>query len=172
MCKKLFFVAVLFFASAQLFAQQIPVGMCGIVCIYDANGARVKRVYFCNNGTDPYPSAVAPGDSVVVSMIKNIIKSDLPNEVNVLENVTKNNFKNYSFQVVDVLYPNPTTGVFNINFSKTLNKATVFIVDINGKTLKTFKANGAKIIGDLSALPAGTYFVKIDDGGIILKNSW
>jgi hypothetical protein len=54
---KFILVFILMLSFERIIAQQIPVGICGIVYLYDANGARIKRVYFCNNAVDPYPSA-------------------------------------------------------------------------------------------------------------------
>jgi hypothetical protein len=84
-------------------AQQLPLGTCGIVCTYDAAGNRLKRVYFCNNGIDPYPtkaqkapaSAEAPADKPA-------------NETT-------------EYQMVDALYPNPTTKIQR-NFQQELNE--------------------------------------------------
>ena len=73
------------------------------------------------------------------------------------------------FQYIDALYPNPTTGKFSITFSKELKNAKVFITDINGKVISSFKANGYKINFDLSAVASGVYFVRIDDAGNVIS---
>lgn len=120
-------------------AQQLPLGSCGIVCTYDASGNRIKRVYFCNNGTDPYPTRV---------------------QAKTTEEV----------QQVDALYPNPTSGRFVVTFSKPLTNATVSILDVNGKAVARFNANGNTVEFDLSSNAAGIYFIRIDDDGYtILK---
>jgi hypothetical protein len=129
-------VSIVFIALSS-FARQLPLNTCGIVNVYDAAGNRTKRVYFCNNGTDPYPSKKA----------------------NQQKGITE------EFQYVDALYPNPTSGKFSITFGKALNNADVFLIDINGKVIRQFKATGNKVDFDLSSASAGVYFVRIEDEG-------
>jgi len=137
--KKKIILASLFFISVSCFSQQLPLGTCGIVNIYDAAGNRTKRVYFCNNG-QPYPTRVADQETLVRE----------------------------EFQYVDVLYPNPTTGKFFIEFSKTMNNADIHIIDVNGKMIRQSRGNGNKIDFDLSNVAAGIYFVRITDGKNII----
>ena len=57
MLKNIFFIqTILCLAATELKAQQLPIGYCGIVNVYDNAGNRIRRVYFCNNGIDPYPA--------------------------------------------------------------------------------------------------------------------
>jgi hypothetical protein len=72
------------------------------------------------------------------------------------------------FQVIDALYPNPSTGKFFITFSQPLHNAIIFITDANGKTILQFKSSGNKVNFDLSSVPAGVYFIKVNDSGNIL----
>ncbi len=133
--------------TLSAFAQQLPLNTCGIVHIYDAAGNRTKRIYFCNNGS-PYPTRAVLNDSIATASI-------MP--------------PNAEFQMVDALYPNPTTGKFSVTFSKALNQASVFLTDINGKTLSHFTGNGNKADFDLSAFPSGIYFIKIEDGNNVMS---
>lgn len=135
MQKKIFFTAFIIGISLSVFSQQLPLGTCGIVNIYDASGNRTKRVYFCNNG-QPYPSRVANQETFATEV----------------------------YQQVDALYPNPTTGKFFIEFSKALSNADVEIIDINGKMIGQSRGNGNKLDFDLSNVAAGVYFVRITDG--------
>lgn len=126
------------------FTQQLPLNTCGIVNVYDAAGNRLKRVYFCNNGVDPYPAKIKQQQDQLT------ISND--------------------FQVVDAIYPNPTTGRFAVTFSKALNAARIFITDLNGRVIFRSKANGYKADFDLSSAAAGVYFIRIDnEGNIITK---
>lgn len=151
MKQKIFIISIasLFFAIDGL-AQQLPLGTCGIVNVYDLAGNRTKRVYFCNNGIDPYPTGpqtTGKGTEIVVE-----------------KKETK------EFQYVDALYPNPTTGKFFVIFSKSLSNASISITDNNGKTLAWFKASGYKVDFDLSPYSAGMYYVRIEeDGKVITK---
>ena len=138
-------LSILFFLLAHLgIAQQIPLGSCGIVYVHDAAGNRTRRVYFCNNGVDPYPTIAPPAN---------------PGD----EQFTKQELGNMELQLVDALYPNPTTGIFYVTFSKDLSSANISIIDITGKTVRQYKVNGKKLTCDLSALPGGTYFVRIEE---------
>jgi hypothetical protein len=96
-----------------------------------------KRVYFCNNGSDPYPARKANQQTGISE----------------------------EFQYVDALYPNPTSGRFSITFSKSLKDAEVFLTDYNGRVIQQFRATGNKVDFDLSSVSAGVYFVRINDNG-------
>jgi hypothetical protein len=150
MNKKLVISMLSLFIAGSAFAQRLSLGECGIVNVYDLAGNRTKRVYFCNNGIDPYPTGpqtAAKGAEIVVEKKETT-----------------------EFQYVDALYPNPTTGKFFVTFSKNLSNASVSIVDNNGKTLAQFKAKGYKVDFDLSPYAAGMYYVRIEeDGKVITK---
>jgi hypothetical protein len=60
---------------------------------------------------------------------------------------------------IDV-YPNPTTGMLNINFENTQNRE-IEIVNLTGQTIKQINSENEKIELDLSDLAKGTYFVRI-----------
>jgi hypothetical protein len=135
------------------YSQQIPVGSCGIVNIYDAAGNRTKRVYFCNNGTDPYPARGVVQPNTVIATDT----SQSPGETT-------------EFQEVDALYPNPTSGMFSVTFSKALDNATIQVLDAGGRIMRQIKAKGYKAEFDLSADAGGVYYVRIEqDGKIITK---
>ncbi len=138
------------FSALAGIAQQIPFGSCGFVYIHDAAGNRTRRVYYCNNGTDPYPTK------------QNI---DSTSFVNANTAFTKQEMRDIEFQPVDALYPNPTSGIFYINFSKALSNANISLVDVNGKTVQQYKACGIKLTCNLSVLPGGIYFVRIEENG-------
>lgn len=55
-----------------------------------------------------------------------------------------------------IIYPNPTTGLLNIDIQ---NLTKIIICDFSGKTLKTFESN-AQI--DLSWMPKGCYLIKLE----------
>ena len=140
MTKKLFLLILGFHVCSVLIAQQLPLGTCGIVCTYDASGNRLKRVYFCNNGVDPYPSRAKLQEANAAA----------------------------EAQLIDALYPNPTTGRFVVTFSKELKNASVILTDINGRQVQQFKGNGYQLQFDLSRLANGTYIVRINDNGLII----
>lgn len=148
MKKKIIISTLIIFSALSTIAQQLPLGSCGIVYIHDAAGNRTRRLYYCNNG-GPYPT-FAP-----------YAKNETP--------FTKEELANLEFQPVEALYPNPTTGIFYITFSKALGDASISILDINGRTVKQYKSNGIKLTCDLSALAAGTYFVRIEENGQVIS---
>jgi hypothetical protein len=160
MFKKIFFTTILFLLIGQLIAQQIPVGMCGIVYLYDANGARVKRVYFCNNGIAPYPNAkaievmIADENTLTPNAIATKEKNAIVGEV--------------AFEKIEAIFPNPTTGSFSITCTNAKVNAAITIVDVNGKVVQQSKANGQRLNLDISLLAAGTYFVRIQEKGNVL----
>lgn len=137
----MFFLAMLISGLIDnLYSQQLPVGTCGLVYTYDASGNRLKRVYFCNNGSNPYPSRKVPNDTTL-------------NKLQITEEV----------QMIDALYPNPTTGTFVVTFRNELSNATISVLDISGKVIQQFKGNGYRLNFDLSKYAKGTYVVKIED---------
>ncbi|THU34990.1 T9SS type A sorting domain-containing protein [Niastella caeni] len=136
---KAFLFIIQMLVGFVIYAQQLPLGACGIVCTYDASGNRLKRLYFCNNG-GVYPARVSQEAAKTTE----------------------------EFQSVEALYPNPTTGLFFVTFSKELINAKVFLTDLNGKIVLQFAGNGNKLKFDLSAAPAGIYIVRIEDNGLII----
>ena len=150
---KIIFFLVLIFAGFTTIAQQLPWGSCGIVYIYDETGSRKRRLYFCNNGP-AYPER----QGAVGSNFKQPEKPLFETGKETME-----------FQEVDALYPNPTTGVFFITFSKALQDAAISITDLNGKVVQQFKASGIKLSCNLSSLAAGTYFVRIEEAGKVIS---
>jgi hypothetical protein len=138
MSNKIILIIGLLFIGITGFSQQIPIGSCGIVYVYDAAGNRTKRVYFCNNGSDPYPQRT----STIVDA-----------------NAT------LEFEEVEALYPNPTTGAFSITFSKAVNNASISILDASGKILNRITAKGNRVDFDLSERAAGVYYVRIEENG-------
>lgn len=64
------------------------------------------------------------------------------------------------------LYPNPTTGVFNISTSnnKTSGELHLSIYDLVGKSVMNFNWNGERRTIDLSAFPKGVYLINVTDG--------
>lgn len=145
---------------SKAFSQQIPVGECGIVYIYDANGARIKRVYFCNNGIDPYPTANRANELFVQrgSVAEQEEATDMLKTKATINETTE-------FQIVDAIYPNPTNGIFIISFRSQLTNADIIITDSGGKTVRKTKASGLKVSFDISSLAAGTYFIFINQSG-------
>jgi len=143
---KLILLTIILSATANSFAQQLGIGECGIVCTYDAAGNRLKRLYFCNNGIDPYPTKAQKVTAYV----------ETPAEKPTNQTTT--------YQLVDALYPNPTTGKFSVTFSKNLSNAQVCVLDNSGKAIARFTAGGNRVNFDLSSYPAGMYYIMVQEG--------
>jgi hypothetical protein len=62
------------------------------------------------------------------------------------------------------VYPNPTTGLFTVNFNKALDNAKVTLVDVTGKVVlaKTI-SNTNSVVIDTYSLDKGTYFVTVEN---------
>ena len=142
--------------SKDAICQQLPVGSCGYVYIYDDAGNRVRRVYFCNNGTDPYPQRNANAFAKSKNASSNIFFTD-------------KELKNAEVVEVNELYPNPTTGKFVIGFSKKLVDAEIVITDGSGKQIQRYKDSGIQLQFDLSGFASGTYFLVIRNKGISMS---
>lgn len=71
-----------------------------------------------------------------------------------------------------LIYPNPSTGVFNISFGSNINNVSIMIFNLQGKLLReeTFQNTFLERF-DISTLPKGIYVVKgvIDNNKMITK---
>ena len=66
-----------------------------------------------------------------------------------------------------VIYPNPSTGIFHIEFKNNQN-ATITVVNVLGETVLEKKISGSTETLDLNAAPAGVYFYQVaNQSGII-----
>ena len=68
------------------------------------------------------------------------------------------------------VYPNPTTGVLNFNLN--VNNASINIIDITGKTLKSVHTNSNNFSMNLNTFSNGLYFYNVIDseGNTIATN--
>lgn len=165
MKKKCILIVITLLVLFSGFAQQLPLNTCGIVNTYDPSGNRLRRLYFCNNGTAAYPTRTS--STLVTSTPKGKGNTPTTSQPGLIDR--QHPKISWEFQSVDALYPNPTTGKFSVTFSKTLTNAVIVITDVHGKTILRFTANGYKVDFDLSSVAAGTYFVKIKDAGNVIS---
>ena len=81
----------------------------------------------------------------------------LPRDINDISNTTSID----ELSKVEIkVYPNPTSGVLNFN---NVNNSTINILDITGKTLKTFKTITNNISVNLNSFANGLYFYNVTD---------
>ncbi|MDF2437668.1 MAG: hypothetical protein K0Q95_2044 [Bacteroidota bacterium] len=59
------------------------------------------------------------------------------------------------------VYPNPSTGVFNLKAGKTFTNSNVNVTDLQGKIIISEKMNGTNSSVDLSAFTSGMYFIQV-----------
>ena len=63
-----------------------------------------------------------------------------------------------------VLFPNPNSGILNIEIGDLNYPKTALILDANGRLIKNFLIEGFHTTLDVSDFSAGVYFMKIGDG--------
>jgi len=84
--------------------------------------------------------------------------------VNYLMNPVTGNNINYSEISVNI-YPNPSNGIFTINFPvKNNDKTKVTILNINGQKINDIYINDCSKNIDISEQPKGIYLLKIENG--------
>jgi photosystem II stability/assembly factor-like uncharacterized protein len=64
----------------------------------------------------------------------------------------------------DFIFPNPVSDILQINLSNCVTVESILLLDVSGKLLESFKVFGnATQFLDLTTLPSGVYFVKINE---------
>lgn len=68
-------------------------------------------------------------------------------------------------QLGDVtIYPNPSSGIVNLAISTNLDVKEIVLFDVSGKLIRSIQINNQQLIEvDLTNLPKGVYFVKVND---------
>ncbi len=157
MKQKILLLLVIINITASATAQNSTVlnGELGFAFSYDAAGNRLRRVIVENNAPTP-PDALLK------------VKGDSSKQVQPEITAAKNpeiDIANVVFEPIDALYPNPTTGIFYMEFLYEVKNATITITDINGKIVQQKQVSGFKVSCDLSNLANGTYLITIVDKG-------
>jgi hypothetical protein len=71
-------------------------------------------------------------------------------------------------QIFANIYPNPTSGMVNIELSLILNNAKIQLIDLQGKILfANTEFNGQNLMLDLNSLTAGMYLLQIEQNNQI-----
>lgn len=68
------------------------------------------------------------------------------------EDINKPNFS---------VYPNPSSGIVNLNLSSEVNNKTLEIYDVLGSLVKSISVNGKSALVDLSELSGGIYYLQM-----------
>jgi hypothetical protein len=62
------------------------------------------------------------------------------------------------------VYPNPAKDFVTISVGNDYLKTTAQITDLNGKVVKSINITNASSLLDMALLPAGVYFLKMENG--------
>ncbi|HNP33434.1 MAG TPA: T9SS type A sorting domain-containing protein, partial [Flavobacterium sp.] len=81
--------------------------------------------------------------------------SSEPFAVTVTVTLGNDEFDNLHF----MYYPNPTSSVVNISYSRNITQVT--LINLLGQTLMSEKTNSTEVQVDLSRLAEATYFIKV-----------
>jgi hypothetical protein len=106
--------------------------------------------------------AVIPQCGINVTATKTISVTGPPRRIN----APFSGLEETSNESINVT-PNPSNGVFNLHLGKSLDKAKLSIISIDGKEVFNAEVNGSNQSVDLSASPAGIYLLKINTGKTI-----
>ena len=86
-----------------------------------------------------------------------------------LPGLSIDSMENTTQKITCKYYPNPTTGIVNIEAKGTLQ--ALFLVDISGKLLQRFEVNGEdRLQIDISQYPVGTYGLMYFDSSNVPRN--
>ncbi len=69
-----------------------------------------------------------------------------------------------------IISPNPFTSQTTISFTKEIRNASILILDIAGKQVKSFSFSGNQLIFEKGQLDAGLYFVQVVSEKIVIGN--
>jgi hypothetical protein len=117
---------------------------CGISYNYDNAGNRVERL----------PSTCFAGDT---DGKKN----------SATESTDSTQLQNLS----ESIYPNPTSGNFNVVFNNAINTGQLIITDNLGRQLYKTSISGISVPLNISSLAEGVYYVTIKTGGYSFQNT-
>ena len=129
-----------------------------------------------NNGIDFIKIATIPGGKAYYSYTDKKIPGSTATFYYRLKMTDNNGKFSYSYivpvflvgQSVVQISPNPAKDYFTI--SGLQHPGVVTLIDANGKNIMTSKTNGSTSKIDISSIPAGMYFVRVDDGkNIVFK---
>lgn len=110
----------------------------------------------------PNLSAICADNGEISSLQNYLISCGIPQPVNISTNCALNNdtFATNDFLVA----PNPSDGIFNIQFGTTIAKGSVIVYSMLGQKLyERTIANEATTTLQVNELPSGSYLVSVQD---------
>jgi hypothetical protein len=73
------------------------------------------------------------------------------------------------FEQVVNIYPNPTSGIVNVDVKDLSGKVTVKVFNILGSLVRQAEAEAGKLVFDLTDQPAGIYLVEVVQPGVTVR---
>jgi len=111
-------------------------------------------------GTNPLsPSTIVINGSTYYAVNVDGLCPSAPFAVTVTTTLSSAGFDNLNFN----FYPNPTSTILNISYSKDISEVSV--ISSIGQVVLNTKNNSSHVLIDLSNLPSATYFVKVVSEG-------
>ena len=122
-----------------------------------------------NNGSYTFTVPGGLGETtegrIMIKGVDNYFLNVNKAEITINSNLSVNDLNNNSFTI----YPNPSQGVFTVDFNTKSNNVSYVIYGMEGKliTQNTLNPTGGKVSQqiNLSHLPSGTYVIQINNGG-------
>jgi hypothetical protein len=127
--------------------------------LYDEAGNCIQKYYTVVVQQAPSNTNNSPDNLELVSQIDLVDKQDLAPQIDEIGDVKIS------------VFPNPTTGILNINSTSSSNgnfieqSYQLVFLDLNGKVLLTKQISNADTQLDISAYPSGTYLLCIRFAG-------
>jgi hypothetical protein len=114
------------------------------------------------SGTNPLVSTTMLSNGTTYYAV-NVVNGcpSTPLALTVTVNLGTDTFDSLTFS----FYPNPTSGILNISYSKEISQINV--VNLVGQTILTKSTNASEVQINLSSLANATYFVKVVSEGKI-----
>ena len=136
----------------------------------DANGFyKIGEVTGQNLANYSFTDATLPNTSIVYYRLKMIDIDGTYSYSKTIPVRLNNNFSNA------LVYPNPTTGPLNIRLTQAIKANTSLVVtDVAGRTVQQQQVNKGvfSISLEVSKLPAGRYFIRINDDQDVIRQSF
>lgn len=166
-------IAISLFTISKIKAQT-PAAKKVFKYSYDNAGNRIKRQYFyatpCNNSNptlnDPNCNSRMKNDTILDSLFV------IAQNIELKQPETPTEKLNYDgTPELKNIYPNPTKGLFVLEFTSLILNGSLQILDMKGNSLDEFMLEGIQWEIDLSLFPADEYIllIKTKDGKVYNK---
>ncbi len=121
---------------------------------FDMNNPQQANLFFSLNGGVTWNNSAKPGVPMIRPIIKTLDNPDLAVD-------------EFEKEIDWNVYPNPTTGIVNIEWRSEGSFPGAVLVDSQGRTLLNVTAEDLRF--DLSDAPGGIYFLRLNNSQIVKK---